>query len=77
MMRGICGLSLVAHPNRLHPRVPSWLFFKNDDYALPSSRISGSKSFPTKKEKKEQEKNRAVEKRGEQVERAKEEEVRF
>ena len=27
-MRGICGLSLVAHPNRLHPRVPFWLFFK-------------------------------------------------
>ena len=28
MMRGSCRLSLAAHPNQLHPRVPFWLFFK-------------------------------------------------
>ena len=27
MMRGSCRLSLAAHLNRLHPRVPFWLFF--------------------------------------------------
>ena len=40
MIRGSCWLSLAAHPNRLHPRVPFWFFLKNDDYyALPCSSL--------------------------------------
>ena len=40
MIRGSCWLSFAAHPIRIYPRVPYWLFFKI--YAFPPKCFEGN-----------------------------------
>merc|ERR1711977_69716 len=43
MIRGSCWLSFAAHPIRIYPRVPYWLFFKT--YASPPCNLQGAQSI--------------------------------